>query len=188
MRRCVSLRSKTSRVRTAARFSRDYQAHARGGVHLCAGSSRSSTVTSPSSRLPRLVRRRRLRLRGRPESVLGVPRPPVSASTGGALQGRRAWLERERSTVRGLIWTEFDACVDSGAHRADRDRLGKRVDPIAHTTWERGQRLAVPALSLINGELWYVGLPPLQVFRDEIDRIHGCRVGRRVDRETRKRG
>ena len=81
----------------------------------------------------------------------------------------------ERLDGPGLDLAEFDACVDSGAHlQTVIDSANESIQLLRDLG--TGQRLAVPTF-IVNGELWYVGLPPLQVFRDEIDRIHAAASG-----------
>ena len=74
----------------------------------------------------------------------------------------------------GLDLDEFDACVDNGTHeQSARESTSESTQLLIRLG---ARRLGVPAF-VINGELWRVGLPPLQVFRDEIDRIHGAASG-----------
>ena len=73
-----------------------------------------------------------------------------------------------------LEWGRQIAHSASGAHeRAARESTSESTQLLIRLG---ARRLGVPAF-VINGELWRVGLPPLQVFRDEIDRVHGAASG-----------
>ena len=81
----------------------------------------------------------------------------------------------ERLGGAGLDLAEFDACLVSEAHfRAVIDSANESIQLFRDLG--AGQRLSVPTF-IINGELWRVGLPRLQEFRYEIDRIHAAMSG-----------
>ena len=81
----------------------------------------------------------------------------------------------EKLDDAGLDLAEFDACLVSEAHReALFDAIGESVQLLGDLGV--GPRLSVPTF-IINGELWSVGLRPLQAFRDEIDRVHAAASG-----------
>ena len=81
----------------------------------------------------------------------------------------------ERLDGAGLDLAEFDACLASEAHlEALFDTVRESIQSLRDLGV--GQRLSVPTF-IINGELWSVGLRPLQAFRDEIDRVHAAASG-----------
>ena len=81
----------------------------------------------------------------------------------------------EKLDGAGLDLAEFDACLVSEAHReASFDAIRESIQLLRDLG--AGQRLSVPTF-IINGELWRVGLPPLQAFRDEIERVREAAAG-----------
>ena len=72
----------------------------------------------------------------------------------------------------GLDLEEFDTCFDTATHgQAVIDSTEEARDLMEGLG--AGRRLASPTF-IVNGELWSVGLWPLQAFRDKIDSVHAA--------------